>query len=174
MNTITELLLYVLIGVFFYIYDINYYKYDNSCTDTTIKKIEFNFNILFHHIISTSFFHFAWLSTNKNILLLYIILGIIIFIHWKIFGDCIFNIYAKNNCNGNYNFSLHQIYQSIIPESIYPLFKPEFFLILAVIKLSLLYKYDDPSVLSKINIIIISFITVYVYKKKKDILPITI
>lgn len=170
MRVITELLIYILFGLLFYLYDINYYKYDNICTDTTIKKITFNANLLFHHIISTSFFHFAWLSANKNILLLYVIFGTIIFIHWKIFGDCIFHIHAKNNCNGNYNFPVHQIYKSIIPKFIYPLFKPQIFIFIAFIKLALLYKYNDPSLLYKINIIIISFIIIYYYnyKKKKD------
>lgn len=168
MNTITELLIYVLLGVFFYLYDINYHKYDNTCTDTTRKKITFNFNILFHHIISTSFFHFGWLSTNKNILLLYTIFGIIILIHWKIFGECIFNIHARNNCNGNYNFPLHQIYKSIIPEFIYPLFMPEVFLPISVIKLILLYKYNNPLLVNIIVISLVFLLYTYNYKKKQD------
>lgn len=170
MRVITELLIYMLLGLLFYLYDIKTQKYNPDCTNTAPKKITFNLNLLLHHIISTSFWHFAWLSTNKNILLFYIIFGTIIVGHWKIFGDCIFSLKAREHCNGKYDFPMHHIHQSIIPRIIYPYFNMYYMYIIAIIKLLLLYKYNDPSILYKINIIIISFIIIYsynTYKKKQ-------
>lgn len=169
MRLITELFIYVLIGLLFYLYDIKTQKYSQDCTSTKSKKITFNLNLLLHHIISTSFWHFAWLSTNKNILLLYIIFGIIIIGHWKIFGDCIFSLKARQNCNGKYDFPMHNIHKLIIPRIIYPYFNMYYMYIITIIKLLILYKYNNPSILFNINMIIISVTILYSsYKKKQD------
>lgn len=169
MNALTEILIFIILGTLFYIYDIKTQKYNPDCTNTTPKKISFNLNILFHHIISSSILPYGWLSNNKYILTFYILFFLIIILHWKIFGDCIFSLKARQDCNGNYNFP--HINQLIMPKYLKSFFNARYIGPIVLIKLILLYKYNDPSILYKINIIIISFIIIlysYNYKKKQD------
>ncbi len=163
MKVKTEISLYVLLGFFFYLIDINTKTYDKSCIDTGIKKMKFNLNILFHHIISTSFFHFAWLSTNPYILFFYVFFAIIVVIHWKIFGDCIFNIHARKQCNGNYNFPMGEMHTNPIIKIFFleKIFNAFYFLTpIVILKLIIYYKYKDRNILAIMNIFILSIMLI--------------
>lgn len=163
MNIILDILFYITLGFFFYIYDIKSNNYQH-CHDS----IKLNINILLHHIISTSFLLFGCLSNNKYILISNLILFIIVLIQFNIIGGCVFTINAQKQCSGNYSFPMNSIHSKIVPNFIYPYYLASISIL--IIKLILLYKYNDPSILFKINIIIISFMILYFYsyKKKKD------
>ena len=80
-----DFLIYILIGFIVYIIDlaksVGLYKY---CYVNPL----FHLNLLIHHIISV-FILFGWLSNNKYILILYVIVCMSTGIGWAVFKSCL-------------------------------------------------------------------------------------
>jgi hypothetical protein len=103
---LTDICTISFVGFLLYLYDItkdNYYKY---CK----KNIKVNLTLLLHHI-SNVFTQFGWLSNNKTILTLYLIIPPLIIVHWNSNNNrCILTEYTNKNCNIDQDSSFRDLW----------------------------------------------------------------
>lgn len=98
MNLYDELKILLIVGLLSLVLDISTSKkIYNKC----IQKKQFLAFLFFHHIISV-FTIIGWLSSNKKVLLCYVFVLIIIFLHWRLNDDkCYSTDYINNLCKIN-------------------------------------------------------------------------
>lgn len=79
----TQSLYIILLSLIFSSIDLSFFT--NKCIENLKQpsKIRTTAFIMFHHLLAT-IANFAWLSTSKIILVIFILLSLIIFIHWLI------------------------------------------------------------------------------------------
>lgn len=85
----------IIAGFLSYFYDVcrdNYYK--DCITDISVHS-----HLLLHHIFNI-YTQFGWLSNNKTILFLYLLIPIGVLIHWRTNNNkCLYTQFINNICN---------------------------------------------------------------------------
>lgn len=91
-----EIFLIIVLGIISYCFDLmtSPNKYYEKC----ISKTEFHTKLILHHIL-VIFIYFGWLSNNTYILSLYLLIPIILLIHWKMNDNrCVMTETINNMC----------------------------------------------------------------------------
>jgi hypothetical protein len=107
--------IFLYIALFSFIVDVsmNNKNYKNCIADGKTEPNRFVYVVLFFHHFIWLFSLFGWLSNNKNILKVYIIVVTIYLLHWKINNNkCFVTEWIRENCNLDKKYGLQAITNS--------------------------------------------------------------
>ena len=115
LNFYRDMKIFLYIALFSFIVDVsmNNKNYKNCIADGKTEPNRFVYVVLFFHHFIWLFSLFGWLSNNKNILKVYIIVVTIYLLHWKINNNkCFVTEWIRENCNLDKKYGLQAITNS--------------------------------------------------------------